>query len=77
MSPKVAEAFDTLLSLNEVDRLVFIDRLLDSVGPSDEVMDDVEARAADPSAKTYSWDEVQAEANAILGEVRRAPDPAP
>jgi hypothetical protein len=76
MSPKVAEAFDTASTLNEVDRLDFIDRLLDTIGPSDEVMDEVEARAADRS-NTYSWDDVQAEANAILAEVRRVSDPTP
>ena len=76
MSPKVADVLGTVAQLSETERLELVDELTEGVGPSEEWMAEVEARAADPSARMYSWDEVQAEANAILNEVPRVADPA-
>ena len=77
MSPNVAVAMESLSRLSPGERLELFDQLIDTVGPSEEWMAEVEARADDPTARFYSWEEVQAEANAILNGVPNVADPAP
>ncbi len=76
MSPKVAVVMESVSRLSAGERLELVDQLIGTVGPSEEWMIEVEARAADPTARFYSWEEVQAEANALLNGGLNVADPA-
>ena len=77
MSPKVADVLERVEGMTGAEKGELVDRLVESMGLSEEWMDEVEARAADSGARTYSWDEVLTEADAILAEEPRAAHPTP